>query len=132
MKLAREAGALSVLPIALASRLAILLFEGEFAAAAALSEESDAVSRAMGSPFAPYGALVLATWRGRQAEALELIDGATSEALDRGEGQWLTASRGRQLCSLTAWDTSIGRCPRPHNAASTRTSWDNRYGRWLS
>ncbi len=93
LKLAREAGALSVLPIALASRLAILLFEGEFAAAAALSEESDAVSRAMGSPFAPYGALVLATWRGRQAEALELIDGATSEALARGEGQWLTASQ---------------------------------------
>jgi DNA-binding CsgD family transcriptional regulator len=91
VKVARDAGALSVLPIALASRLAILLFEGEFAAAAALSEESDAVSRAMGSPFAPYGALVLATWRGRQAEAVELIDGATSAALTRGEGQWLTA-----------------------------------------
>ena len=91
--LARSAGALTVLPIALLLRLSILVRAGEFAASASAAEEAEAVSEATGSGLAPYGSLVLAAWRGREAETSHLIEANTKEMLRRGEGQWLTASQ---------------------------------------
>jgi hypothetical protein len=43
-----------------------------------------------GSSIAPYGALALAAFRGRQAEADELIEAGTKEVVHRGEGEGLT------------------------------------------
>ena len=56
----REIGALSELPLALLSRSYFLLFAGALSAAAALSDETQAVSAAIGSHLAPYGPLGLA------------------------------------------------------------------------
>jgi DNA-binding CsgD family transcriptional regulator len=89
VQLARDAGALTVLPIALISRMAVHLWAGEFAAAASLVDEVEAVTDATGSHLAPYGALGLAAWRGREAEASKLIETATLEVMARGEGQGL-------------------------------------------
>jgi DNA-binding CsgD family transcriptional regulator/tetratricopeptide (TPR) repeat protein len=89
VELARDVGALAVLPIALISRTAVHLNAGELAAAAALSEETEAVTDATGSHLAPYGALGLAAWRGRVAEASELIETNMKEVVARGEGQGL-------------------------------------------
>jgi DNA-binding CsgD family transcriptional regulator len=90
VQLAREAGALSTLPLALTSRIGAHVYVGELAAAAALGEELAAVTEATGIPLVPYGALLLAAWRGREAEAFELIEATTTEALRRGEGFGLT------------------------------------------
>jgi hypothetical protein len=55
VRLARDAGALTVLPIALISRIAVPLNAGELAAAAALNDEAERVTDATGSHLAPYG-----------------------------------------------------------------------------
>jgi tetratricopeptide (TPR) repeat protein len=78
-----------VLPIALISRRAVHLHAGELAAAASLNDEVEAVTDATGSHLAPYGALALAAWRGREAEASELIQTSVKEVVARGEGQVL-------------------------------------------
>jgi DNA-binding CsgD family transcriptional regulator len=86
LQLARGTGALSELPLALGSRTPILVFRGELAAAAALVEESRSVHEAAGIAEAPYGALILAAWRGQAHEGRELIDVTIGEASARGEG----------------------------------------------
>jgi tetratricopeptide (TPR) repeat protein len=91
VQLARGAGALSELPIALNTRIGVHLNAGELAAAAALVEEVGVVTEATGSRIAPYGALGLAAWRGREADACELFEASTKEVLRRGEGVGLTA-----------------------------------------
>jgi DNA-binding CsgD family transcriptional regulator/tetratricopeptide (TPR) repeat protein len=85
-QLARDTGALGVLPLALSARIAVHLNAGELDAAAALVEEVEAVTEVTGSGLAPYGALALAAWQGREAEAAELIEGTVQEAMRRGEG----------------------------------------------
>ena len=98
VRLARDAGALTVLPIALISRIAVHLNAGELAAAAALNDEAEAVTDATGSHLAPYGALALAAWQGQEAEALDLIKANIKGVVARGEGQGL---------ALIDWTTAV-------------------------
>jgi DNA-binding CsgD family transcriptional regulator len=86
LEIARKTGALSELPLALASRTPILVFCGDLSAAASLVEEAGSAVEAMGVNEAPYGALTLAAWRGRAREARELIEVTMREASSRGEG----------------------------------------------
>jgi DNA-binding CsgD family transcriptional regulator len=90
VELARDAGALTVLPVALIWRIAVHLNAGELAAVSSLIEETEALTEATGSHLAPYGALWLAVWRGREAEAAELSEATTREVVRRGEGLELT------------------------------------------
>ena len=85
VELARSLGALSELPGALTSKVACLAYAGELVAAAALSQELQAVIEATGSSFAPYAALVVAGMRGRPGEVKDLIDAARSDLSQRGE-----------------------------------------------
>jgi DNA-binding CsgD family transcriptional regulator len=87
---ARGAGALSVLPVALTSRMGMYLFTGELAEAAVLLGELEAVTEATGSRLPPYGALALACNQGRESEARALIERATAEATAKGEGMGLS------------------------------------------
>jgi DNA-binding CsgD family transcriptional regulator len=97
VKIARDAGALSELLLALNSRVVVQLFAGELAPAASLVDEADAVSEAIGSNVAPYGAIGLAAWQGREQQARELVEATMSEVMARGEGigatvaQWASA-----------------------------------------
>jgi hypothetical protein len=86
VELARETAALSELPLALISRTYILLFAGDLAEAASLSNETQALEDATGSNIGPYGALGLAALRGDEAEAKGLIEGTIDDATRRGEG----------------------------------------------
>jgi DNA-binding CsgD family transcriptional regulator len=86
VRLARESGALAVLPLALSSRMALHIFAGELTAAASLIEELTAVVHSNGSRLAPYGALLLASAHGREAEAAELFESIENEVAPRGEG----------------------------------------------
>jgi DNA-binding CsgD family transcriptional regulator len=89
VQLARNAGALNVLPIALISRMGVQLWTGDLAAAASLNHEVEAVTDVTGSHLAPYGALGLAAFRGREAEASRLIETSLQGVVARGEGQGL-------------------------------------------
>ncbi|MEA2279860.1 MAG: hypothetical protein QOK21_467, partial [Solirubrobacteraceae bacterium] len=90
VELARDAGALSVLSIALGSRSVVHVFAGELAEAESLLEEIKAVTEATGSHLAPYGALALAAWRGHEADASELLEASKGEMVARGDGLGLT------------------------------------------
>jgi DNA-binding CsgD family transcriptional regulator len=92
VQLARKAGALSLLPIALIERFGVQLFVGDLDAAASLVAEAEAVVEATGSQLAPQGAIALAAWRGREAEASALIQASRQEVERRGEGLWLIAT----------------------------------------
>jgi DNA-binding CsgD family transcriptional regulator len=97
VQLARDAGALSVLPLALTTRSAVHVFAGELAMASSLHEEVVAVNEATGASPTPYAPLARVTFQGREAEAAQLIEAATREVVRRGEGwgptfiHWLTA-----------------------------------------
>jgi DNA-binding CsgD family transcriptional regulator len=92
VKLARDTGALAVLPLALTSRIAFHIFSAELGEAAALLEEFNVVTEATGNRVTPYGALLLAAWRGDGERAQTLIDGTVNEVARRGEGMVLTVS----------------------------------------
>ena len=87
VRLARDAGALAVLPVALSYRAVVHVHAGEFAAASALIEEADAISNATGNPGPRFAPPLLAAWRGHEAQALELIKSGVQDAADRGEGR---------------------------------------------
>jgi len=97
VRLARDAGALDQLPIMLGALGVSAVWSGDFAAAASLITESDAVCKATGSRVAPYAAMYLAALRGHQAEAIPLIEAAIAEAAAEGQGvaatfaHWVTA-----------------------------------------
>jgi DNA-binding CsgD family transcriptional regulator len=97
VQLAREAGALSGLPLALATRSVVPLFAGELAVAFSQLDEVVAINETTGASLAPYVGLAHVTFRGREAEATPLIDAATREIVSRGDRQglrfihWVTA-----------------------------------------
>jgi DNA-binding CsgD family transcriptional regulator len=86
VQIAREAGALGELPLALSQRVYAHLFAGELTAAALLVDEIRAATEATGSNLTPYGAVGLAALRGREPEAISLIDESRKDAIERGEG----------------------------------------------
>jgi DNA-binding CsgD family transcriptional regulator len=90
IRLARRAGVLAVLPLALSARIGLHLFAGELTTAASLVEEVAAVNETMGRRLPAYVAVALAAWRGREAEAAPLIDSALADAAGRGDGVGLT------------------------------------------
>jgi DNA-binding NarL/FixJ family response regulator len=93
--LARGAGALAQLAIALNGRGIVVAWSG--AAAGAVIAEAQAVTEATGTRIAPYGAMLLAALRGREADARRLIQAAVGNAVAGGEGMavqyahWATA-----------------------------------------
>jgi DNA-binding CsgD family transcriptional regulator len=87
--LARDAGALAVLPIALSYRACVHVHAGEFDAASALIDEAKAISEAAGTAPLRYTSLMLLAWRGQESQALELIEASVKDATARGEGRAL-------------------------------------------
>jgi len=91
VKLARDAGALSELPLAVRSRILLHSHSGELEQGAALIAEAQAVAGVTGSHLAPYGATGVAAWRGREAEATALIQANMDSVTSRGEGRGVTS-----------------------------------------
>jgi DNA-binding CsgD family transcriptional regulator len=92
VQLARDAGALTALMFGLTSRSTLHVFTGEFAIAASLVAEVDAIAEASGSRIAHYGALTLAAFRGREAEASRAIEAARRDFRAAGQGMGLTVA----------------------------------------
>jgi DNA-binding CsgD family transcriptional regulator len=92
IQLARDAGALTVLIFALGLRSTLDVFAGEFAIAASALEEVGGIAEGVGGRLVLDGALALAAFRGREGEALRVIE-ATREAFRAGgEGMGLTVA----------------------------------------
>jgi DNA-binding CsgD family transcriptional regulator len=124
VELARQVGALGELPLALSSRVYLLLFAGELAAATSLADEVRAATEATGSNLAPYGALGVAVLRGQETEASALIRATGQDVALRGEGVGVT---------LTEWANavlynSLGRYDRALTAAEHGSQDPNELG----
>jgi DNA-binding CsgD family transcriptional regulator len=92
--LARESGALSVLPSALLLRLSNRVFAGDLTSADSLVVEASAIGEATGSSFfAHYGALVVEPWKGRESATNQAIEAVTQDLLLQGEGKVVTATQ---------------------------------------
>ncbi len=85
VQLARDSGALSLLPLAASFRAGLHVHAGEFDAASALMDEARAVNDATGNAPLLYVPLVLACWRGQEIQALGLIEAGRRNANDRGQ-----------------------------------------------
>jgi DNA-binding CsgD family transcriptional regulator len=86
VRLARDTGALALLPVVLVYQAGVQLFGGELAAASALIQEADAISVATGNASLVYGGILLVAWRGAEAEAMELITAGLDNSTARSEG----------------------------------------------
>jgi DNA-binding CsgD family transcriptional regulator/tetratricopeptide (TPR) repeat protein len=97
VRIARETGALHLLPNALNYLAALNVHSGAFATAAALIDEVEALAQAIGLPPLKYAASMLAASRGDHAQVQALIEGPLRGAMTRGEGSalggagWFTA-----------------------------------------
>jgi DNA-binding CsgD family transcriptional regulator len=90
LQLARDAGALTLLPQALEMQAACQVDAGEFDAAQELLDEATAITDAVRTAPTVDGALLLAGWRGDEAAALELIQDSVRDATERGEESTIT------------------------------------------
>jgi tetratricopeptide (TPR) repeat protein len=97
-KLARDLGALTVLPITLSTRAGLYLFTGEVAEAEFLVDQVTIVTDASDNQRLPNAALVVAAFRGEEHEARQLIEATTKDSSARGEGLAL---------AVTLWATAV-------------------------
>jgi DNA-binding CsgD family transcriptional regulator len=97
VRVARETGALNLLPNALNYLAALNVHSGAFATAATLIDEIDSITQATGIPPLKYAANMLTAARGDLGQALPLFEWGWRDATERGEGSalgltlWLTA-----------------------------------------
>jgi len=86
LDVARASGALAPLSAALNAQRVLAIFFGDFETATSLGVEEVTVKEVTGARKGSNGAMLLAAYRGRPAEALDLIAANTSDAIARGEG----------------------------------------------
>ncbi|MEV1293535.1 LuxR family transcriptional regulator, partial [Pseudonocardia sp. NPDC049635] len=86
VRLGRAAGALATLPAAVNALSSTLVLTGEFARAAELIAEEQAIAEITGAPRLPNARLTLASWSGRRSETRELYATVIADATARGEG----------------------------------------------
>jgi DNA-binding CsgD family transcriptional regulator len=93
----REAGLLVHQPVWMESMAIITAWRGDFAAAASLIAEAEAITAATGSGLARYAAVFLAGLRGAEAGAWPLIQAVITDSRAAGQGvgvqwsQWVSA-----------------------------------------
>ena len=86
VQLARDSGALEVLAVADNVCGQSAAWGGDFELAALMAAEVEAVKDATGSRIGPYAKISLVGLRGREAEALSLIEGVIAGASAAGQG----------------------------------------------
>ncbi|MGR6912883.1 ATP-binding protein [[Actinomadura] parvosata] len=89
VELARKAGALTFLPLALNFQAVAATYAGRFTAASAMTEQAHALTEAIAGAFAPYAAIVLAAHQGDRGRAQELF-GQSARAAAEGAGGFVT------------------------------------------
>jgi len=97
-QLAREAGALTVLPITLSVRGGVHLFAGELTIAASLVDRIEALADVTDARALRHAAILLAAFRGRELDAQELFAANAKESASRREGTGV---------NVTHWATAV-------------------------
>jgi len=92
IQLGRAVGALEVLPVNLIALAYDDAWRGDFAAAASLIAETEAIAGATGSRIAPFVPMFLAALRGNQAELTPLVEDAIAAAETEGQGVAVTTA----------------------------------------
>jgi hypothetical protein len=92
IRLGRAVGALEELPVNLIALAYDDAWRGDFAAAASLVAETDAIAEVTGSRIAPYIPMFLAALRGNQAELTPLLAAAIAAAEAEGQGVAVTTA----------------------------------------
>jgi DNA-binding CsgD family transcriptional regulator len=113
VQVAREAGALVQLQLALPFLGLHHLLAGELAAAERLIDEDRLIAEATGNPPAGYAAMMLAAWQGRKYEASRLIRATAQSATEHGTG--LLADVAAYASAVL--DNGLGRYDAARNAA---------------
>ena len=106
----REAGLLSVLPLYLNQPGVLATLRGEFATAASLVAEADAIAEATGTRFARYADVLLAAFRGAEPVASRLIEAVTKDASVAGQGlgiQWCQLASGILYNGLGRYEKAL-------------------------
>jgi DNA-binding CsgD family transcriptional regulator len=109
----RDAGALVHLQFALNLLAGSHLLAGELAAAALLIEEDRLIAEVTGTRPVAYGEMMLAVWRGQEAQASELIEATVREASARGLGGLVNLA----MCASSVLGNGLGRYDAARNAA---------------
>jgi DNA-binding CsgD family transcriptional regulator len=91
LKVAREAGALVQLRLALNFLGGTLVHSGELATAELLFDEDRLVAEATGNQPVVYNDVLVAVWRGQEAKATELLEVTRREASARGMGRFVSS-----------------------------------------
>jgi DNA-binding CsgD family transcriptional regulator len=92
-------------------------------------DEVQIVTEATGGQLAPYGALILAAWRGRRAELGALIDATLEEVMPRGEGiglsttQWVSALLSNGLAEYEAALAAAQQLLDPRGRLDATVNW---------
>ncbi len=89
----REAGLLFQLPLYVNVMGVFATWRGDFATAASLITEADAIADVTGTRLAPFAAAALAGFRGEEAEASRLIEAVTQDPQMSGQGGWIQWSQ---------------------------------------
>jgi DNA-binding NarL/FixJ family response regulator len=117
---AREAGALSVLPLAASYRAGVHVHAGEYSEGSALLEEANAVTQATHTAPLVQARQMVAAYRGNEAEALALIGAGRPDATARGQGMALSMIE----CANAILCNGLGRYPEALAAAERACAQD--------
>jgi DNA-binding CsgD family transcriptional regulator len=127
VRLARDRGALGVLPLALNNLAVLRTFEGELEGAAALVEEADAIADVTGAAQIPFGGLILLGFRGAESAVSERIEADTATATRRGEEYLIIVGahvRALLLNGLGQYDAALSAAERgSESEAVCQTVW---------
>jgi DNA-binding CsgD family transcriptional regulator len=97
LQFCREAGLLARLVISVNAMAVLTVWSGDFTEAASLVAEAEAIAAATGTRFTPFTSVLLAGFRGAEAEAAPLIEAVSTAARAAGQGagiqwsQWVAA-----------------------------------------
>jgi len=133
VRLARDTGALALLPVALVYRSGAQVIAGELDAASALIQEADEIAVATGNPGFRFAGVLVAAWRGVEAEAMQLINaglgngaegtvpalaGYATAILNNGLGRYDAALEGARRGSEDDWGYDSASLPELVEAAT--------------
>jgi DNA-binding CsgD family transcriptional regulator len=94
VRVARDAGALVHLQFALSFLARSHMLAGELTAATVMIDEARLIAEATGNPALVNAPMILAAWRGREAQASELIEATSEEAAAR---RWTSNNYARSV-----------------------------------
>jgi DNA-binding CsgD family transcriptional regulator/tetratricopeptide (TPR) repeat protein len=115
VRVGRESGALTVLPVSLSSRASVELFAGNLAEATSLIAEANAITDATDRRNVPYAHLMLVALRGREPDASRVIHAATKDFIAGDEGMGLTLAQWATAClhnGLARYDAALAAAER--------------------